>query len=371
MNNAKTSNYGKLIAFFLIASVLVCTVGFAADGWQATTQTKPDSGNVGENTDDADENKDGNDEPDTPSVYIPEHVSALTGLETTPELAMKRPVCFVMSSTSPLYGISSADVVVEMPTEGGETRLLAFVSDTKDIGKIGSLTPTRKYISNIARYFGAITVANGNDDSIVYEGCDLASSYFDLSIESGYHYTEYTHFLYTNGALIGAGISNANIGTALNTRHTLPYSFTDFGAERVSGTETARSVSIPYSKGSETEFYYSDASGKYTLAKGGAPKVDMLNDETLAYDNLFILFADTVTYESADASQMVMNTVSSGSGYYLSGGTAMAIRYEASLDGEMIFYNESGERLTVNRGTSYIGFVKSSMKSEIRLSTAQ
>ena len=371
MNNAKTSNYGKLIAFFLIASVLVCTVGFAADGWQATTQPTPDSGNVGDSTDDADENKDGNDEPDEPTVYIPDHVNALTGLETTPELAMKRPVCFVMSSSSPLYGISSADVVVEMPTEGGETRLLAFVTDTKDIGKIGSLSPTRKYISNIARYFGAITVANGTDDSIIYEGCDLASSYFDLTAESGYHYTEYTHFVYTNGALIGAGISNANIGTATNPRHSLPYRFTDFGAERILGTEIARSVSIPYSTGNGTDFYYSDASGRYTLSKSGTTKVDMLNDATLSYDNLFVLFADTVTYESADASQMVMNTVGAGSGYYLTGGTVRTIRYEASLDGEMIFYDESGEQLIVNRGTSYIGFVKSSLKGEVKLSAAQ
>ena len=80
----------------------------------------------------------------------------------------------------------------------------------------------------------------------------------------------------------------------------------------------------------------------------------MLTDDALAYDNVFILFADTVTYESASSSQMVMNTAGGGVGYYVTGGTVTAIRYEASLSGELAFYTEGGERLTVNRGTSYI-----------------
>jgi hypothetical protein len=273
-----------------------------------------------------------------------------------------------MSSSSPLYGIGSAEIVAELPTENGETRLLCFTTETRDIGKIGSLAPTRKYISNIAKYLGAITVAVGSDDTVQYEGCDLGSSSFDLTAQSGYHYTEYTHFVYTNGALINAGISNSNIGTAINSKLSLPYIFSDFGSNKISGESSCNSVIIPYSNGNETEFYYSTSTGKYVYTKDGTARVDMLTDDALSFDNLFILFADTVTYESASSSQMVMNTVGGGVGYYVTGGTVMAIRYEASVSGELTFFTESGEKLTINRGTSYIGFVKSSLADEVKIS---
>lgn len=369
MNTSKASNYGKLIAFFLIAAILLCTFGLAAEGWQPITD-EPDSGKIDDTNDEADENKDGNNEPDEenkePEIYIPEFTNSLTGLETTGEIARLRPLAFVMNSTSPMYGISSADILVELPIEDGTTRLVALTSVAKDLGKIGSIAPTRGYISNIAKYFGAIAVCNGNDGKIDYESCDMKNSIFDLSLYSGYHYTEYTHFNYTNGALIYAGISNANIGTAVNTRQPLPYSFNEFGNADISGTDPAKNISIQFSSSSASELYYSDTDQKYVLSKGGVSKNDMLNDSPATFDNVFILLANTVTYESAEASEMVMDTLNSGTGYYMTRGSMVKIRWEAGADGILSFFSESGERLTVNRGTSYIGFVKSSMEKTIK-----
>ena len=34
MNNKKTSNPVRMIAFFLAAVILICTFGFTVDGWQ-------------------------------------------------------------------------------------------------------------------------------------------------------------------------------------------------------------------------------------------------------------------------------------------------------------------------------------------------
>ncbi len=366
MNTKKSGNYGKLIAFFLIAVILVGTFGFAAEGWQSMTQNESDSGKVDESSDKTDENKD--DETKEPEIYIPEFVSYLSGLETTEALARRRPIGFVMDSASPLYGVSGAEVVVELPTEDGTTRLVAFCSDAKNLGKIGSLAPTRGYMSNIAKYFGAALVSAGCDDTIEYESLDLSSSHFDTTQNSGYHYTEYTHFVYTNGALIGAGLSNANIGTALNNRQQLPYTFVDFGKDKILGDITARSVVLPFSPSSESELYYSEEDGKYSFSKGGVAKTDMLSDEYLSYDNVFVLFADTVTYESASGSEMIMNTMSTGSGYYVHGGTAKAIKWEVNSTGNMTFYTAAGEKLTVNRGTSYIGFLKSSLQNSFKFS---
>ncbi len=370
MNKSKIGSYGKIITFTVIAVALITIFGFSADGWQSINTKEPESGNTEGESGEADENQDGeNKEEETPSepeIYIPEYTNALTGLETTGELARMRPTAFVMSSTSPTYGIRGADVIAEFPTETGETRFLVVTSEVYSLVKIGSITKTRRYISNIAKYFGAILVSAGNDDGIEYDGCDMTGSGFDLSMHSGYHYTEFTHFNYSNGALITAGIANANIGTALNTQLALPYSFADFGTEVIAGTESARSIVIPYSASSESEMYYSEADGLYTFAKGGATKTDMLSDKPVQFKNVFILFADTVTYESAEATELVMNTADRGTGYYATMGTVIKSRWEASESGSLCFYTEGGEKLTVNRGSSYIGFVKSSLHSSVK-----
>ena len=368
MKTQMTGNYGRIIAFVLVAVILIGIFGFAAEGWQSNDQSMSDNGNIDGGSDETDENKDENENTEPEGPYIPDYVNALTGLEVTEEVARLRPVCFVMNPAAPLYGIAGADLTVELPTEDGATRLLTFTSSAGSLGKIGSLAPTRGYISNIAKYFGAILVSSGSDDSVEYTSHDIASSHFDLTENSGYHYTEYTHFVYTNGALVNAGVANANIGTALNTRQTLPYIFTEFGENKVSGDLSARGVVLPFSSTSETALYYSDSDGKYTLSKGGMLKTDMLTDSAVCYDNVFVLFADTVTYESAESSQLVMNTGTSGSGYYVTGGTAMSITWEALADGSMIFRDELGEKLTVNRGNSYIGFIKSSLHDTVKFS---
>ena len=85
-------------------------------------------------------------------------------------------------------------------------------------------------------------------DTREYEKADVTSSHFDLTKYSGYHYTEFSTYCYSNGDLLDAGIANANIGTAINSRQLLPYVFNDFGAEDIKGAESAKSVVIPYSE---------------------------------------------------------------------------------------------------------------------------
>jgi hypothetical protein len=72
-----------------------------------------------------------------------------------------------------------------------------------------------------------------------------------------------------------------------------------------------------------------------------------------------VLFADTVTYENESGAQITFNTVGHGKGFYFTGGTYSEITY-AATDKGMHLYDSNGEILTVNRGKTYIGYMKSS-----------
>ncbi len=371
MNSSKSSNPIKMVAFFLVAIILTATVSYAAGGWQAGN-LNPDSSNAdngNQNSGDADNNKDPNPpEDDVPVVNpIPEFTDYLTGLEITEEESFKKPICFVYGTDKPLYGISTAKLVVEIPTEDGATRFVAFTTKAQELGKIGSIAPTRGYISNIAAFFDGVLAADGNDDSFKYNSLKSNEGFLDFSENTGYHYTEYTSYVYTNRDLLNAFINSAGVSTVKTTATSMPFIFNDFYQDNIIGKNTATSVIIPFSSGNSSEFFYSKETGRYTMSKNSTVKTDLLNDDALAFDNLFVLFADATTYETAEATETVLDTLSGGTGYYVTMGTYIPISWSTDSQGNLVFLDENGNNLKVNRGNSYISYVKSSKTSEIKI----
>ena len=124
---------------------------------------------------------------------------------------------------------------------------------------------------------------------------------------------------------------------------------------------TRRKVKIllPYSDGA-TELIYDLETKTYFLIKNGKNKIDMLNGKCAEYKNVFVLFSDMITYETSAGTETVVNTASRGTGYYVTDGTLIEIRWTVSSDGQLIFEDLNGEKLVVNRGNSFIGYYKSS-----------
>ncbi len=364
MNKQKANGYAKLLVFFLVAVILIFAVGLVADGWQ-----KSDAESVSEENNDktaegdsekVDDNKDPTqdttEEDKEPEVYVPIYFDRLSGLETTEILALKRHTAFIFDSSSPLYGISSAVMLIEIPVENGQTRLIAYINDYNTLGKIGSLTATRDYISAVGEYFGGSVLCFGKD-SLTSTGTN--SHIFDLSNTTGFYYTEYNIFTYTNGNLLLGALAGGGTGSA-SPSFTLPYSHVEYGKESIRFSKSASSIILPYSELGASELKYSVQDKKYTYIKGGNVKNDLLNSNICKYDNCIVLFSDTVTYETESGTEMELKTGSSGKGYYFTEGTYTEITYSVDNNGVMSLLGSTGEKLTVNRGKTYIGYLKSS-----------
>ncbi len=369
----KNGNLAKLVAFFVIAVTITCTVSFAANGWQSFITEKPDSDDVtadnNSENNNVDENTDGdknNSNDITTSVPVPKYYHYITGLETDLETSLKRPLCTVFNSGDPTYGISASYLTIELPTEYGKTRLLCFTDDVRSIGKIGSIAPTRGYISNLASYFGGILLSYGNDDMFEYE--HTAPSYsLDFKETSGYSYTEYNSFIYTNGDLVNAFITNSKANILNNGSVNLPYVFKDKEDGSVDDKK-ATNISVTYSDNNITEFAYSKNDNKYLISKNGVQQKDLLNDKTTSYDNVFILSADSATYETESNTEMILDTSKGGNGKYISRGAVIDISWSTDASGNILFHDLSGNKLAINRGTSYISFVKASASSSVKIS---
>ena len=359
MKSIKTSSLFRLAALLIIALIVVCMVGFAADD----LDEKPKDPAQGDNAPDAvpDENTQTvTPEPPKP----PEYTHYLTGLEISSEDAKSKPLCFVLDTASPLYGISGAPLTLEIPIENGQSRFLLYTSDVKALGKIGSISETRDCITALTGLFGGIAVHKGTDGLHSVKNSDFSTSSFDLSKATGYAYTENTSFLYSNGDLLLAGLQNAGISTALTSSPT-PFNFCPYFSDPIHFSTAASNIILPYASNNETALYYDDEAHVYLLGKGGQIKSDLLNGKSAAYTNAFVLFANTTTYESATHTEMVSDTVGGGHGYYFTEGTATAIEWSTDASGQLILKNEQGEILTVNRGASYIAFFKASQSDSV------
>lgn len=369
MNTKKTGNLAILVAFCLIATILTCTVAIAAGNIQLSPDASPDSGNTQTTppvvNGDTDENETGNsEEEEEENDPIPEFIHNITGLGISSEESIIRPYCFITASDSPLYGLTSSYLTVEVPIEGGKTRLLMFTDNPRPIGKIGSIAPTRDYISLIGNAFGANIFCYGDDG---FATSQINADILDFKKNLGYHYTEYNEFAYSNGDLIAAFVKNNGATTVRQNKTVIPYAFIDYNYEPIRGIG-ADFISVNYGNGNTTELTYSKADGTYLLSKNGATYKDALNDKRAEYTNVFLLFADSATYENENTTTTVIETSTSGKGIYATGGGHTEFTWQMNADGNLEFRGSDGEILAVNRGTSYICYVKSSQTSSVTIS---
>ncbi len=389
MKSSKENGLHKFVSFLLIAILLIFVVGFAVNGWQEDTK-EPDSGDDGGKTDNTDENTDGNQTPDTEDpgneddntailpddnqneptppvedeiIKDPVYINTMTGLETSCEQAENIPLGFVVNPLHPLYGISSSDLTIEFPTENGNTRMLSYTTDNALLWKIGSLVETRAFISGMSNFFGGVVISYGNDDLVKYSAWETSKIELDLSKQYNSYFVENTLYIYTSGEKVDEALTeNPQIkGECYKTPPFL------FASAEIKGTTNAERVIIPYSSSSETQLYFSEKTGKYLYYKSGSRKVDMLTGKNIAFDNVFVLFANATTYEKANGSELVIDTLAGGTGYYITKGTLMEIKWYINENGEMKFSTLAGEALSVNKGSSYFSYYKASCSSDVKV----
>lgn len=302
--------------------------------------------------------------PEEPPVEIIRYFNPLTGLETTEALSISRPVAFCLGNTAyslPQFGIGSSDILFEFPIENGATRLVMMTTDFETVGKIGPIRSTRDYIADIVGAFDAIQLYAGTSDhsaSVLYPEYDTLD-YLTQNLQSlCYRDTSRVmpHNLMTTGAMTASEIVRLGYRREISPELTLPYRFVEYGESVVPGDRTCTQLMLTYSQSHNAKFVYDAASGEYTRYQLGETHLDANDAGAVSFKNLLILFSDSATYETADGSAFSL-LLGSGSGRYVTDGTARDVRWVYE-NGALSFFDADGNPLTVNRGSTYVGFMK-------------
>ena len=91
-------------------------------------------------------------------------VSPLSGLPMGEEWVNRRPVAVMLNNLKealPQLGQSSADIIYEVPAEGGITRMLGVYQSLDGVGTIGSIRSARPYYLELALGHDAIFLHAG------------------------------------------------------------------------------------------------------------------------------------------------------------------------------------------------------------------
>lgn len=280
------------------------------------------------------------------------------------------PVAVVVNNireAQPLYGLSYADILYEVETEGGITRMLALVSDLAALDKIGPIRSTRTFFNSIALTYGAPLIHCGGsaaalrghyDDSYdtIYGWQHINEqyngSYFYRDQDRTQDGYDYEHTLFSTGEKLLQGMVDKGYYVDRDTPADFGLIFAD--SPEISGS-TANTVTVNFRGGKTTTMTYNADTGLYEAAQYGSDFVDAATGETLSFRNVLVLYTSQWFIYDGTYYRSYYDLIGSGDGVYACDGQLIPIKWTRDkLRGTFTYTLEDGTPLTLGAGQSYI-----------------
>ena len=300
-------------------------------------------------------------------------INPLTGLPLTHGSVEDRPIAVMLNNlkvATPQQGNAQADIIYEVPAEGGITRMLAVYQNTEEVGAIGSVRSSRPYYLELALGHDAIYLhAGGSPDA--YSKIKTWNVTALDCVRGGYEGTlywrdserrksmGYEHSVLTSGEAIAKYFPDYNIRKTHEEGYTYEMRFLEDAAP-VSGLPAAQ-VTVPFSHYKTGVFDYDAATGRYLVSEYDAPYVDGNSGEQVACTNLLILKTSISMIPGDDKGRMSVDLSGSGEGWFACGGKYIPITWEKSAPaGQLRYALTDGTPLSLQCGNSYVCIVPNS-----------
>lgn len=305
----------------------------------------------------------------TTTTKAPEPVddNPITGVKDMNASTLSRPVGVMVANNDFIQdeqvGLGSADMWVEIETEGGITRMMAIFANTERVpAAIGPVRSARTPFVKVAQALGLGYVhAGGSYTALEY----LASSdVADLDVNAGadggaYSWRDdnfphdYEYRLRTNGTMLTKYM--ADMSYSVTPTKEIPWTFGEQSGE------TANTVSVMLSGAQTIGFTYDSKTGAYTKTNGSSqtPHVDS-SGAAITPTSVLVLYTDQ--YWENDTT--IDFYLQSGEGYAFSGGVMR--RFDWSRDESGFTMTEKdGGKLALAEGKVYLCVVSSAHSSDI------
>ncbi len=347
----------RTLAILLAAWMLLALAGC---GGKTDREPAPDS------TEETEPERPPVEEPDPePEPYIPAGRNPLTGLPMEPEYENLRPVAIMLNNlkaAQPQLGISQADIIYEVPVEGGITRMLCLYQTVEGIATLGSVRSARPYFVELALGHDAIYVhAGGSQEAYSnlrswkvdhmdgVRGGDDAQIFWrdpDRKRNNGYE-----HSLITSGEKILEYLGKEKIVTEHAAGWNYLQAFKEDGTPTAG--EAAEHIQVRFSSYKTGTFDYDAATGKYLVGQYGKEHVDGSTGSQISATNVLILKTSTAVLD--DVGRLRVQTTGDGEGLFFCGGKMVPIQWSRKDRNSAFAYTlENGQSLALGQGNSYV-----------------
>lgn len=303
-------------------------------------------------------------EPEPDPIYHP-----LTGLEIEAEATGR--LFFVSVDNNPdarpHYGVSDADLIYELPAEGGIPRLmLGFYGSSSE--KIGPVRSARPYFVNTARGWDAIFVHCGWSPaarSLLQEGVvDYLNeiSYSSYFWRANDRYAP--HNLFTSTELLNQFILDREL---TETQEIEPLLFRrEDDAPRQGANADRIRIKYPWA---DNYYAYDEEKNAYGRYIGESLYIDAANGEQLFVSN--VIMQRVKSYVTDSAGRLSIDLCEGGEALLFSEGKVISGYWQRdSLDANTEFYDAEGNPFVLAPGLTWIQVCDGDVKVEYFDSTA-
>lgn len=281
----------------------------------------------------------------------------------------------------PQSGINSADLVYEIVTESGITRLMAVYRDYAAMPTVGPLRSARDQhiqlmlpLDTLYAHIGSSNTARDYLEIYKYQNTKSIDGRYKnfYWIDGERRKTkDQEHCVYTNGATFADAVKRYEINDKLEYEPNPVFDFVRYD-EPVRELEggVAQDVYLRFSGYADARLTYNPENGKYMKMQYGQPQVDMADGiRQYGAENAFILFADVEKYPDGVLAHVRFDA-GQGAGIYLNGGRYERVRWLKASPAEplRIVDNEGKEiDIKINPGKSYIAVVDTKQIANCRI----
>ncbi len=307
------------------------------------------------------ENKNGLTNPDHGEVNNPEE-PIVKKLQVFDLESNTRPISVMINNHKDAQpyqsGLNDAYMVYEIITEGGITRMLALFKDA-DLDRIGPIRSSRHYFLDYALENNALYAHHGwspqaQTDIALYdidnvEVDDYKYGWRDDSVDANYEHTLVTSY----EDMMTKASDVYNYETEINIEPLLNYDVDNIDINEMEGALSASSVTIKYSSYQTNEWKYNEETKMYEKYSNETLRKDYITGEVISAKN--IITYQVRNYSIDNYGRQDIENIGSGTGYYITNGYAVPIRWSKSdMDEKTIYTYLDGTEITVNDGITHI-----------------
>lgn len=278
----------------------------------------------------------------------------LTGLPTEEEALALRPIAVMIDnypSARPQSGLINAEIVYEMPAEGGITRYMAIYHHL-DSEKIGPVRSARSYFIDKAMEYNAVYLHCGGSPEALSDLKTLEiDSINEFSDGRGYWRVKdrkAPHNLYTSTKRTRE-VMDAKKLSASKWSYNMNISkeFVDLDGKGVSNLiiDYKHKYKVGYQYDENKMLYFRTINGKSLKDKETGTEISTVN----------IIIEKVSTKVVDEAGRLDLDNIGSGKGYFLTGGKQIEIEWsKKSREGKTVYKDLKGNPIQLNKGNTWI-----------------